>query len=276
MHVVIYQTAKQVCAGAARRVAERVRRNPCCVLALPTGNTPLAMYKQLVSMYARGEKQNEGGGQRGIDFTNVVTFNLDEYVMSPEHPASYRSYMQQHLVSQVNLLPENVHVPDPTACDLEEHCRVYEKMITAAGGVDLAVLGIGRNGHIAFNEPFSPPNSRTRVITLAEGTRIANAFAFDGDVAKVPKQAISMGIGTLLTYAQRCLVLACGAQKAEAVRDAIEGPIRALCPASFLQMHDDATFLIDAEAAKLLEHRQYYEQPGDAPEEKRPAHVDRR
>jgi glucosamine-6-phosphate deaminase len=232
---------------AARFVAELVRRKPNCVLGLATGSTPLALYRELIRLH--GEEQ--------LDFSQVTTFNLDEYVgLGPGHSQSYRSFMQQNLFDHVNLDPARTHVPDGRALDFELHCRQYEQKIQAAGGIDLQVLGIGSDGHIAFNEPGSSLGSRTRLKTLASETVRDNARFFGGE-DKVPRLAVTMGVGTILE-SRRCLLLAFGSHKAIAVRDTIEGPITAQVTASALQLHREVICVLDESAARLLVRRDYY------------------
>jgi glucosamine-6-phosphate deaminase len=228
-------------------VAELVRRKPACVLGLATGGTPLGMYRELIRMHQ----------QEALDFSQVTTFNLDEYVgLGPTHPQSYRHFMQENLFQHINILPERTYVPDGRALDFEAFCRQYEQRIADAGGIDLQVLGIGSDGHIAFNEPGSSLGSRTRLKTLASETIRDNARFFGGQ-EKVPRLAVTMGVGTILE-SRRCLLLALGEAKARAVRDAVEGPMTAQVTASALQMHREVIAVIDEPAAGLLARRDYY------------------
>jgi glucosamine-6-phosphate deaminase len=193
----------------------------------------------------------------GLDFSQVVTFNLDEYVgLAPSHPQSYRYFMQTELFDHLNIDPKSTNVPDGRALDFENYCAQYEKKITAAGGIDLQVLGIGSDGHIAFNEPGSSLGSRTRLKTLTSETIRDNARFF-GSADQVPRLAVTMGVGTILE-SRRCLLLATGEGKARAIRDAVEGPVTAQVTASALQLHRDVVAVIDTEAARLLERRDYY------------------
>ena len=222
---------------AAQFVAAVVRRKPTCVLGLATGSTPLGMYGELIRMHR----------EEGLDFSRVVTFNLDEYVgLSGTHPQSYRHFMQQNLFDHINIDPRNTHVPDGRALDFESYCEQYEKLIADEGGIDLQVLGIGSDGHIAFNEPGSSLGSRTRLKTLTEETVRDNARFF-GSEKEVPRLAITMGVGTILESRQ-CLLLAAGESKARAIRDTIEGPITAQVTASALQLHRDVIAVLDEEA----------------------------
>lgn len=247
MRVIVEKDAEGVARQAARHVATLVRRRPDCVLGLATGGTPLGLYRELIRLHR----------QEGLDFSRVRTFNLDEYVgLGPVHPQSYRAFMQRHLFEHVNLAPRNTHVPDGRALDFESSCEQYEKSILDAGGIDLQVLGIGADGHIAFNEPGSSLGSRTRLKTLTAQTVRDNARFF-GAEELVPRQAVTMGVGTILE-SRRCLLLACGAAKAKAIHDAVEGPVTARVTASALQLHRDVIVAIDEEAAASLEHREYY------------------
>jgi glucosamine-6-phosphate deaminase len=195
--------------------------------------------------------------EEGLDFSRVVTFNLDEYVgLAATHPQSYRFFMQQNLFDHINVDPRDTHVPDGRALDFDAYCEQYERMIAEEGGIDLQILGIGGDGHIAFNEPGSSLGSRTRLKTLTEETVRDNARFF-GSEKDVPRLAITMGVGTILESRQ-CLLLAAGASKARAIRDTIEGPITAQVTASALQLHRDVIAILDHEAARLLERRDYY------------------
>ncbi len=213
------------------------------VLGLATGRTPLPFYGELIRLHRAGE----------LSFAKVVTFNLDEYLGLPgEHPESYRAFMRRELFDHVDIPAENIHIPDGmvAAADLEAHCAAYEEAIRAAGGIDFQLLGIGRTGHIGFNEPGSPKNSRTRRVELDPVTRQDAAPAFGG-LEAVPEHAISMGCGTILE-ARKIALLAWGGAKAEIVKEALTGPVTEQISASFLQQHPDATFYLDREAAAAL------------------------
>jgi glucosamine-6-phosphate deaminase len=221
---------------AARLLLSALRENPGIVLGLPTGHTPEGMYARVVSECVRG----------GHCFREARTFNLDEYVGIPrEHPGSYCSYMKHHLFDSVDVDPHNIHVPDGSVSDLEQECVRYEEQLARAGGLDLTFLGLGRNGHIGFNEPGTPFDSRTRVVNLAESTRIANAANF-GD-GEVPTRAITMGIGTILSSKQIAL-LASGEGKREAVARLRAGNISEDLPASALWRHANVTVIVDRAA----------------------------
>jgi glucosamine-6-phosphate deaminase len=218
------------------------------VLGLPTGSTPVGMYRELIRMHR----------EEGLDFSRVITFNLDEYYpMSPQDRHSYHAWMWENFFKHVNIRPENIHIPDGTVPldRMEEYCAEYEQAIRRAGGIDLMVLGIGRTGHIGFNEPGSPPTSRTRLVTLDPVTRRDAASGFFGE-ENVPHQAITMGIGTILE-ARKIVLLAFGEHKAAVVRKAVEEEPSDAIAASFLQRHLDATFILDeAAAAELTAVRQ--------------------
>jgi glucosamine-6-phosphate deaminase len=249
LRVIIEKTAQDVARRAGRIVAELVRRKPNCVLGLATGSTPLATYAELIRIHREG----------GLDFSQVTSFNLDEYVgLGSTHPQSYRSFMQKNLFDHINIDPARTHVPDGRALDFEAHCRQYEQRIKDAGGIDLQILGVGSDGHIAFNEPGSSLGSRTRLKTLTSKTVVDNARFF-GSLEQVPKLAITMGVGTILE-SRRCLLLALGTHKADAIRNTIEGPVTAQVTASALQLHRDVTVILDEEAGGWLARRDYYEE----------------
>lgn len=232
---------------AAAIVAQLVRQKPHCVLGLATGGSPLGVYRELIRMHR----------EEGLDFRHVTTFNLDEYVgLEPTHPQSYRFFMQRHLFDHINIDPSRIHVPDGRALDFAKFCVQYEERIREAGGIDLQLLGLGRDGHIAFNEPGSSLGSRTRLKTLTRETIRDNARFF-GSEEKVPRLAVTMGVGTILE-ARRCLLIAFGEAKAEAVRRTIEGPVTSQVTASALQLHRDVIVVLDEAAASGLERRDYY------------------
>lgn len=247
MRVIIEEDGESVGRRAARFVAELVRRKPRCVLGLATGITPLSTYGELIRMHR----------EEDLDFSGVTTFNLDEYVgLGANHPQSYRYFMQENLLDKINIDPSRTHVPDGRALDFESSCRQYEQKIKDAGGIDLQILGIGRDGHIAFNEPGSSLGSRTRLKTLT-GETIQDNARFFGGADKVPRLAVTMGVGTILE-SRRCLLLAMGEGKANAVRDTVEGPVTAQITASALQMHQEVIAIIDGTAASRLARRDYY------------------
>ncbi len=247
MRVIIEPDYKRMSSKTASIVAELVRKKPDCVLGLATGSTPIGLYNELVRMSC----------DEGLDFSRVVTFNLDEYYgLAPEHEQSYRYFMEKHLFSQLKTRPKKTHVPDGLAKDPEAYCEQYEQMIRDAGGIDLQVLGIGRDGHIGFNEPSSSLGSRTRLKTLTEETIHDNARFF-ASLDDVPRFAITMGVGTIFE-ARRCALLASGVNKAKVVAQAVEGPVTAQVTASALQLHRDTIVVVDEDAACELERKDYY------------------
>jgi glucosamine-6-phosphate deaminase len=248
MLVVLKRDYDEVSCEAARIVAGAIRANPSVVLGLATGNTPLGLYKELIRMHR----------EEHLDFSRVVTFNLDEYLgLAPSHPQSFHFFMDSNFFSQVNVSPQNIHIPDGTVSqNYDAYCASYEEEIRRAGGIDLQVLGIGRNGHVGFNEPTSSLASRTRLKALSRET-IQDNRRFFGDEKDVPKCAITMGIGTILET-RRILLLASGKSKAAAVAKSIEGPVAASVSASALQLHPDVTFLLDEDAAFSLTQKDYY------------------
>jgi glucosamine-6-phosphate deaminase len=241
MRVLVTPDYRTLSQHAAEFIIKAVRAKPDLRLGLPTGRTPLGMYQEVVFKH-RVEH---------LDFSGLITFNLDEYVsLPPEHPKSYRTYMWQHFFDYVNVLPTNIHIPDGSpGIDADAESQRYEKAIEEAGGIDLLIVGIGANGHIAFNEPGSAFDSRTRPVDLAPET-IANAREHFGSDA-VPHRAITMGIGTILN-ARRILLLASGAAKSVAIDRALRGPVSQSVPASALQLHPQVIVVLD-EAAN---HRQ--------------------
>ena len=249
MLLVLQANREEVGRQAARMIAGAVRRNPRLKLGLATGKTTIEMYKELARLHQ----------QEGLDFSGVVTFNLDEYLgLSADHPQSFRHFMQERFFAHVNIDPHNMHIPDGTVREnYDEYCRGYEQVIRAAGGIELQVLGIGRNGHIGFNEPTSSLGSRTRLKVLSRET-IEDNRKFFAPGEEVPQCAITMGIGTILE-AKRILLLAAGASKASAIAEAIEGPVSASVTASALQLHPDVTFIVDQQAGAQLKQKEYYQ-----------------
>lgn len=241
MLVMLRSTYEDMSREAASIVAQRIRRKPDMVLGLATGSTPLGLYRELIRRHI----------EDGLDFSKVTTFNLDEYIgLPPTHDQSYHYFMNEGLFDHVNVERSRVHVPDGMAPDVEAFCEWYEERIRHFGGIDLQVLGIGSNGHIAFNEPGSSLGSRTRIKTLTERTVRDNARFF-ATLEEVPRQAITMGIGTIME-ARELIILANGEKKADAVKAAVEGPITAMTPASIVQMHRKAYFIVDEAAASKL------------------------
>lgn len=237
MNIEVLENYAALSQRAADLVTQLVKGRPNAVLGLPTGSTPEGFYAALV--------------RSGTSMAGVRTFNLDEYLGLPgEHPQSYRTFMKTHLYDHVDLKPENCQIPNGLAADPEAECQRYEAAIAAAGGLDLVILGVGHNGHIGFNEPGTPWESRTRRVGLAPRTREANARFF-GSLDDVPTEALTMGIGTILR-ARQILLLASGEGKAAIVRELTEGPTTLAVPASALQTHPNVTVLLDRPASSLL------------------------
>ncbi|TDT82415.1 glucosamine-6-phosphate deaminase [Arthrobacter sp. AG258] len=246
MEIVILGSGRQAGRLAADAIEKLVRRKPDAVLGLATGSSPLPVYDELAARH-----------QQGLDFSRTSGFALDEYVGLPSgHAESYREVIRREFTNRVNIAPENVHGPDGTAEDIPAACAAYERAIAAAGGVDLQLLGVGTDGHIGFNEPGSSFASRTRIKSLIEQTRRDNARFFNS-LAEVPHHVLTQGLGTIMA-ARHVILLATGAQKAKAVRDFVEGPVAAICPASILQFHPHATVLLDEAAASALKLADFY------------------
>jgi glucosamine-6-phosphate deaminase len=247
MEVIIQPNQEAAASLVARVVAHDLRANSHLVLGLATGKTMERVYRQLVRMHQ----------EEKLDFSLCSTFNLDEYVgLFPSDPNSYRHYMEQHLFRHVNIEPRNTHLPNGLATDLEEECRGYEALIQRFGGIDLQLLGIGKAGHIGFNEPLSALRSRTRVKALTPTTLKQNAPSFGGE-EHMPRRAITMGVGTILEC-RRCLLLATGDSKADVIAKAVEGPITSMISATTLQLHPRCTVVVDEEAASKLAGKDYY------------------
>lgn len=247
MEVIIRPTAEDASIIGARMVARLLRENPDSVLGLATGSTPIGLYKELIRMHR----------EDSLDFSKVKTFNLDEYIgLSPVHPQSYRRFMDETLFRWIGIPVANIHFPDGTAKDIPTSCTRYEEEIRSAGGIDMQILGIGSDGHIAFNEPTSSLTSRTRIKTLTEQTRKDNARFFDHE-DDVPHHVITMGLGTIME-ARMCLLLAFGKGKAQAVAEMVEGPLTSMIPASVLQLHPSTKVLLDEDAASALKKAAYY------------------
>ena len=241
MNIQIFSSEDQIAEAAAQLYVNTISRKPDCVLGLATGSTPLPTYQKLVQLCERG----------AIDFSAVRTFNLDEYVgISREHEQSYYRFMFDNLFSKINIEKENVHLPNPASDDLNDDCVAYDAAIDAAGGIDLQLLGIGHNGHIAFNEPSDTFSDGTHIVELTKSTIEANKRFFECE-DDVPRKAISMGISYIMK-AREIIMLATGAGKAEAVKAMINGEIDPGCPASILQSHPAVTVYLDEEAASLL------------------------
>ena len=226
----------------AAKIVEMIAAKPDLVLGLPTGRTPVRLYHELGAMHAKGQ----------ADFSRVTTFNLDEFLgVPPEHPGSYRSFMQEHLFSRVNIPGTQINLLNGVADDPLAECIRYERAIVAAGGLDLQLLGIGTNGHIGFNEPARELTGATHRVVLKPSTRHSNAGLFGGDEASVPREALSMGMATILR-ARRIILIATGKSKAACVERAVHGPITTRMPASFLQLPRDVELVLDEAAAAKL------------------------
>jgi glucosamine-6-phosphate deaminase len=246
MEVIVLATALDVGLAAAGIISRLVAAKPGAVLGLATGASVKPVYAELALAHR----------DRALDFSRVTTFNLDEYVgLSPLHPASFHAFMDAHFFSRVNIDRRRAHFPPIRGDDLARSCEEYERDIRAAGGIDLQLLGVGRDGHLGFNEPTSSLASRTRIKTLTRLTREANQPAFGTE--EVPLHVVTMGIATLLE-ARHCLLVADGPAKADAVARTVEGPLTAMVPASSLQLHPHATVVIDEGAAAGLSLRDYY------------------
>jgi len=238
----VFETPADVARAVGQRVADALAARPSLVLSLPTGRTPIAAYAELRRLHRSG----------AADFSRAASFNLDEFAgVAPSHPGSFRAYMEQHLFSGVNLAPERIHFLDGAARDLDTECERYEAEVAAAGGLGLQLLGIGANGHIGFNEPGAELAARTHRVTLADSTRRDNAALFGGDPANVPREALSMGVGTILK-ATEIVLIATGERKAQCIEQTVHGPVTTRLPASFLQLHPRVEFYLDRPAASKL------------------------
>ena len=245
MKVRVFSSSDRAARALARVVADAIRENPWLVLGLPTGRTPIPFYRELVALYRADQ----------VDFSRATTFNLDEFVgIAPSGPGSYHAFMDRHLFEHVNLRRGRVHFLNGAAADTAAECRRYERLIRRAGGIDLQVLGLGANGHIGFNEPAPTLQARTHRTQLRSATRRANAPLFGHDPSRVPHEALSMGIATILS-AGRVVLLATGAAKAACVKRMVEGAITTRVPASLLQLHANAEVWLDRAAARKLANR---------------------
>lgn len=252
MRLIIKDNASDIARWAAahivRRIKEKAEKTSApFVLGLPTGSTPIETYKELIRLHKAGE----------ISFKNVITFNMDEYVGLPEeHPESYHSFMHHNFFDHIDIPAGNINILNGNAKDLAAECEEYEKKIIAAGGIDLFMGGIGEDGHIAFNEPFSSLSSRTRVKTLTQDTIIVNSRFFGGDVNLVPKQALTVGVATI-TDAREVMILATGHKKARAVKEAVEGSYNHGWTVTALQVHPHGILLCDEPAIGELKVNTY-------------------
>ena len=243
MKLEVYDSEQALAHSLAVSVASSIAEHPDIVLGLPTGRTPIALYQELVMLTH----------ERELDWSRVRTFNLDEFVgLGDSAPGSYRRFMQQNLFQHVNIPPHNVGFLEGHAPDLDAECERYERAVREAGGIDLMILGIGANGHIGFNEPCDVLPARTHKVTLEEPSRAGNALWFGGDINAVPRQALSMGMATILN-AREVVLMATGEGKADAVKEMVAGGITTRLPASFLQLHPHVTIMLDDEAAAGLD-----------------------
>jgi glucosamine-6-phosphate deaminase len=243
MRVVVIRSSRDACEAVARHIAAVIRQTPNLVLGLPTGRTPILVYDALADLYDRGR----------VDFSRVTTFNLDELEgLRRGDPRSYHAFMRRHLFDRVNLLPRRRFIPNGAARDPHREAARYESQIERAGGLDLCLLGIGRNGHLGFNEPAAALDARTHRARLRPETRRSNAYLFDGRWREVPAHAVSMGIGTILG-ARSIVLLATGKEKASIVAGALNGRVTTQLPASLLQGHPNVVVVLDRDAAARLE-----------------------
>jgi len=241
MLIIQKNSYEEISTLAAKIIAQKIKNKPNLVLGLATGSTPLGLYKALINMH-----KNEG-----LDFSKITTFNLDEYIGLPQtHNQSYYYFMHENFFNHINISKRLINIPDGMSEKHDIACNQYEDKIRHAGGIDFQILGIGSNGHIAFNEPGSSLNSRTRVKPLSKKT-IKDNSRFFNSIDEVPTKSITMGIGTIMS-SQEILLIANGLNKAEIIKSCIEGPISAMCPASILQMHRKVTVLLDKDAASKL------------------------
>ncbi|MCB1070802.1 MAG: glucosamine-6-phosphate deaminase [Kiritimatiellae bacterium] len=247
MEVIIQSNLQTASHLAARHLAAQLRKKPDLVIGIPSGETPVAMFKDLIRMHR----------DEGLDFSQATIFGLDEFIgLAPTHPASHRVGAQRALLDQINVRPDRIFFPKADSQDVQAACTAYEDAIRDAGGIDVQVLGIGPAGHLGFNEPTSSLASRTRSKTLTPRTRkdFSNQF---GDESMVPNYIMTMGLGTLLDT-REVMLLAFGAPKADVIGRAIEGPVTSVMPASVLQLHPMVKVFLDEDAASRLQHTSYY------------------
>jgi glucosamine-6-phosphate deaminase len=245
IRLVIHRSASAASSALAHWLARTLSRHPSLVLGLPTGRTPIALYDELVRLHRKGR----------ADFRRATTFNLDEFVgVAPDAPGSYAAFMRRHFFDHVNVRPSRRHIPNGAAPDLDTEAARYEQSLHDAGGLDIVIVGVGKNGHIGFNEPGRLLVARTHVARLRGATRRGNAWLFDGRWRDVPARAVSMGMGTILG-ARHVVLLATGKAKAAIVRQALTGPITTRVPASLLQAHPNVIVVLDRPAAGKLRDR---------------------
>lgn len=249
MRVLIQSDFDKISIWAANHICQRINNfNPTAdkpfVIGLPTGSSPLGVYRELIKLYKEGK----------ISFENVVSFNMDEYVGLEEgHKESYKTFMHENFFQHVNFKPENINIPNGNASDLEAECKRYEDKIKSYGKIHLFMGGVGPDGHIAFNEPGSSLQSRTRLKTLTLDTKIANSRFFDNDISKVPSLALTVGVGTV-TDSEEVMILINGHNKAQALQQAIEGNVNHMWTVTALQLHKAAIIVADEEAAAELKY----------------------
>ena len=242
MDIHIFSSTGELARAVAEQIASVVRERPSAVLALPTGRTPVAVYEELVRLHHSGR----------ADFSSAIFFGLDEFVGIPgDHPGSFRHFLERHLLRPLDVHPMRVHFLNGVAPDLDVECQRYEQKLDEAGGIDLLMVGIGANGHIGFNEPDETLSPLTHLVRLHEKTRRDNALQFGNDLDRVPQDALSMGMATLLR-ASRILLIAMGARKARCIERSVRGPLTTQLPASFLQLHRAVNVYLDRDAASLL------------------------
>ncbi|MBF5042474.1 glucosamine-6-phosphate deaminase [Aggregicoccus sp. 17bor-14] len=242
MNLRLFASSHEASLACAALVADALHAEPDCVLGLPTGRTPLGVYRELVRLHRAGQ----------VDFSRARTFNLDEFLGLPrDDPGSFRAYMDRQLFQHVNLAPAAIGFLDGRAEDAEAECARYERALADAGGLDLLLLGLGGNGHLAFNEPAEALQALTHRVRLTRETRVANAALFGDEPSRVPLEALTLGMRAIL-HSRRALLLAFGESKAEAVRQLVLGPLSTRCPASLLQLHPEVNVWLDPAAARLL------------------------
>ena len=241
MKLIVTKDYNELSKVAAKEMAEVIKHNNKSILGLATGGSPVGMYKELINMNKNGE----------IDFSNITTVNLDEYIgLSGEHPQSYRYFMNENLFNHINIDKNKTYVPNGLAKDIEKECTSYDNKIEELGGIDVQLLGVGNNGHIAFNEPSETLLARTHLTDLKEDTIEANSRSFDS-IDEVPKKAITMGLGQIMK-AKKIILIASGEGKAEVVKAMVSGKISTDIPVTMLQTHRDVTVIVDKAAAKMI------------------------
>lgn len=241
MNVLVFDTEEQIGIAAGYYMCGQVLQKPDSVLGLATGSTPIKAYDHMIKLYRQG----------AVDFSQVTTFNLDEYCnLDVKDKNSYHSFMYENLFNNINIPDENINFLDGNADDVEQECKNYEKKIKQAGGIDIQLLGIGSNGHIAFNEPAESFQRWSHIVALKEST-IKDNSRFFNSIEEVPTHALTMGIGSIM-QAKRILIIALSEHKAKAVKQVIDGQVTPQCPASVLQFHPDVTLMLDKGAASLL------------------------